>query len=392
MLNMHHADHRKLTSTLTWPGNYTLFNLLHTFALQHVHAPSNLAGLQNEALYAWCVMPGWAPAAEALHRVGYKQGTLQDAYSAVITAGRSFLDLKTTQDLTLTSLSQRISLAATSRKLLWPHIQHDREVATDRKSGWRCMRFAPAAEKRTWRDGQAIKLSSACVGDLVLNLTHAVSRLDFWLAICRGEESSGSCIGSGSSTSSQSSQHRTEGLIPQTQFTAVRCSQFDETEARQHSRGVPHQQSLLMLPLLLKLQAIYLVTLVQLCRWIRECEVTESHTPRSSMVLDIVLNACNTLSCPGLKVVTTLQLTEMRLCVPSVRSEVSVVWERYAVAQFDGRMLPGCCHLGCTNLSGLSEAALHTQLCKGCRRARYCSVGCQRAAWLEGGHSKVCGE
>ncbi|MEW5306921.1 MAG: hypothetical protein WDW36_009352 [Sanguina aurantia] len=55
-----------------------------------------------------------------------------------------------------------------------------------------------------------------------------------------------------------------------------------------------------------------------------------------------------------------------------------------------GALLPGCGSLGCTSLSGPSEAALPTRLCGGCRRARYCCVECQRSAWREGGHSQFC--
>ena len=32
-----------------------------------------------------------------------------------------------------------------------------------------------------------------------------------------------------------------------------------------------------------------------------------------------------------------------------------------------------CCHMGCTNLAGGSEAELPTKRCSGCRVARFCS-------------------
>lgn len=67
------------------------------------------------------------------------------------------------------------------------------------------------------------------------------------------------------------------------------------------------------------------------------------------------------------------------------------VWDEYALTHFHGRLLPGCSYLGCTNTSGTSEASLDMLLCSGCRRMRYCSVGCQQAAWVRGGHSCVCG-
>lgn len=55
----------------------------------------------------------------------------------------------------------------------------------------------------------------------------------------------------------------------------------------------------------------------------------------------------------------------------------------------DGRVLPGCCNPTCDNLAGVSEAALKTHLCGGCRRARYCSRWCQRQDVLNG-HGSTC--
>ncbi|MEW5313292.1 MAG: hypothetical protein WDW38_004873 [Sanguina aurantia] len=57
-------------------------------------------------------------------------------------------------------------------------------------------------------------------------------------------------------------------------------------------------------------------------------------------------------------------------------------WEHYTLRHFHGRLLPGCCSARCTNLAGVSEAALQTWLCAGCRRVRYCSVECQKCAWV----------
>ncbi|MEW5310331.1 MAG: hypothetical protein WDW38_002143 [Sanguina aurantia] len=66
------------------------------------------------------------------------------------------------------------------------------------------------------------------------------------------------------------------------------------------------------------------------------------------------------------------------------------VWQRYALSHCHGRLLPGCGGPRCNNFAGVSEAALPTRLCGGCRRVRYCSVECQRAAWVEGAHREVC--
>lgn len=70
----------------------------------------------------------------------------------------------------------------------------------------------------------------------------------------------------------------------------------------------------------------------------------------------------------------------------------AMVWDAYAVQHFHGRLLPGCSYIGCINMEGTSEASLDTVLCSGCRRTRYCSLDCQRAAWRRGGHSEVCGK
>lgn len=70
----------------------------------------------------------------------------------------------------------------------------------------------------------------------------------------------------------------------------------------------------------------------------------------------------------------------------------TAAWDEYAVNHCHGRLLPGCSYLHCTNMSGSSEWLLPTLLCSGCRRTRYCSIDCQRAAWLTGGHADVCGK
>lgn len=56
-----------------------------------------------------------------------------------------------------------------------------------------------------------------------------------------------------------------------------------------------------------------------------------------------------------------------------------------------GQLLAHCCSINCVNLAGVSDSLLPRQLCSGCRRASYCAVECQRAAWRLG-HKSVCGE
>jgi hypothetical protein len=43
--------------------------------------------------------------------------------------------------------------------------------------------------------------------------------------------------------------------------------------------------------------------------------------------------------------------------------------------------LPGCFNPRCAALGGLSEAALHTKMCAGCRVARYCDAACAKQHW-----------
>lgn len=69
---------------------------------------------------------------------------------------------------------------------------------------------------------------------------------------------------------------------------------------------------------------------------------------------------------------------------------VASVWDSHILVNYNGRLLSGCSHLGCKNMWGRSEAALPTLLCGGCRKVRYCSMECQRAAWLFCGHKVTC--
>lgn len=59
--------------------------------------------------------------------------------------------------------------------------------------------------------------------------------------------------------------------------------------------------------------------------------------------------------------------------------------------RLDGRLLPSCCNPSCVLLTGISDVAMPTKLCSGCRRVRYCSQKCQKIdfdAW----HGAACGK
>lgn len=49
-----------------------------------------------------------------------------------------------------------------------------------------------------------------------------------------------------------------------------------------------------------------------------------------------------------------------------------------------------CGNFACDNKSGCSESALPSLLCSGCQKVRYCSVKCQKYAWINCGHKEKC--
>lgn len=136
-----------------------------------------------------------------------------------------------------------------------------------------------------------------------------------------------------------------------------------------------------------QLQATLCLSLVQVFRW--------RVVPTASYYNDVrwLPAAVQTFQKLPTQDLTDLMISAVRTVFPALtHKEINTLWERYAVAHLHGRLTLGCCHLGCTNLTGASEAVLPTLTCSRCKLARYCSVECQRAAWKEGGHSTVCGK
>lgn len=139
-----------------------------------------------------------------------------------------------------------------------------------------------------------------------------------------------------------------------------------------------------------QLQVVLLSTLIQSCGWLTECKgkVWTEHEHDEWLIQ--MLNRISPLKNLEIQAVAMTLMSESSHSDPEGESGSRVIWERNAIAQFHGRLLPGCCYLGCINLSGVSESKLATQICSGCKQARYCSVVCQRRAWKDGGHSLVC--
>lgn len=141
-----------------------------------------------------------------------------------------------------------------------------------------------------------------------------------------------------------------------------------------------------------QLKSILLTIAVQLCHWHVQQERERTSAPMMNSMKAWMGERKQ--QCLAMKDCPTALLTELLseqvLSCPRPQVEVGKLLGQHAVTHFQGRLLPGCCHLRCKNLYGPSEAALKTLLCSKCRRARYCSAECQKAAWLEGGHVHVC--
>lgn len=142
-----------------------------------------------------------------------------------------------------------------------------------------------------------------------------------------------------------------------------------------------------------QLQTVMLATLAQLClSRVRHDQKSDIPTTEKDAWLSsyfqlpqIVLMLHNLPSLARYFSFSTL------LSIPTAEQQIINRLERYAMTYFNGRLMPGCCYLGCTNLCGVNEKALPTMLCGGCREERYCSVKCQKSAWVHSGHFTVCG-
>ncbi|MEW5303668.1 MAG: hypothetical protein WDW36_006339 [Sanguina aurantia] len=186
---------------------------------------------------------------------------------------------------------------------------------------------------------------------------------------------------------------RAQSPVPSAHTTTPR--QRDRDGAA-HGMAAAVRKSLCM-----QIQAVAMAVVLQLCRY-RVVSATSGHrdvcgrpvwkdVDFSTWKRNDVFRAFNDPSDARVKSLEE-DLDSLKRDPVKAQAAIGPNLEKHALDNFHGRLLPGCCHLGCEDLSGVSEAALPTLLCGGCRRARYCSVGCQREAWLEGGHSMVCGK
>lgn len=335
-------------------------------------------------------MPGWFAAVEALQR-GQHHVVVPEQIKDIQILACGLYSLPSV-DALMPTLPQSISLAATLRKVLWPHIQCDAVPESRRRT-------LGAEEGVSWRDTQRRKLQSLDVDFLMAKMVASVLALDQiveniagcdTIAALKSIDSNMQTDSGGSSSTTTTSQTSTPCSSNFVDALASGMPEHGQNSSISHHTSHHSNNTSRALA---QLQAITLLTVVQLALWVHHYDSAD-HAFRNNHVgwmLRIVMTCTRIKNVPlMILVVATLSVIGAEKLHPTEALPLRVEWERHAVANFSGRLLPGCCYLGCADVSGVSEAALATQLCGGCRRARYCSTRCQRAAWLEGGHSTVC--
>lgn len=353
-------------------------------------------------------MPGWVVSSEALHRSSHLHphcNSFAEVEAPALLVWESITNLK--QDVTkCCNFSPHISLAATVRKLLYTFAQgvelenmHGRPVSQseevwgqNRDSGdvsqivSVCIKAAFKLDTciDTFSVGGSGKNCSSCSGGSSSNVITSTSAAD----MVEGCFSRGVDIASSESHLDHTSQRNTAGCtsVCSATSTTSRPVHYGNKGQADNSKELAQTQFNRQ-----QLQTILLCTVVQVCLWARRCKLMDHVLSDFSYpVWFHYLMQSHPVSNPHLKGVVMSLLIDSSKATATSHYECSVAWERYAVSNLKGRLLPGCCNLACANLTGVSEASLKTLLCSGCRRARYCSVECQKSAWLHGGHRDVC--
>lgn len=306
----------------------------------------------SNILSEFCAMPGWASATEALSRGVHHAEQLKDVHTLVLMSSRSLLHTLLLPSHT-TKLRESTSLACTARKLLWPYVRAGPS------------RHSPGRERR-------LQQQQPAWGDEELPLFLAATAMEVLAA-----------VGKGLNDTLQKARDGREGTYRWRTFSVSVCTGTTSSSDREGADVLDSPVH--------RLLAITALTLTHMCVWARECRVVRGgEWFQQPDWLAGMSSRCLQLCDPGLGDLVRPFLTPSDLSAPRLQSKAAGVWEHVAASRFHGRLLAGCCNLACSNLGGVSEAALRTQLCAGCRGARYCSVECQRAAWKEGGHSMVC--
>lgn len=334
-------------------------------------------------LKAWLVMPGWCALAEMLFRSSHFVGSPGDKSHFAFIAGRSVHLLKLSDCTNTKLLKKHLSLAATARKLLWPCMQHYHSTGhgplAEQQAG-----LKHEQQQQWFADQQTTQAHSRPAGLVNYLFTSVLDLEGLMIAVCPlgSTSDAGGGTSDGASCADQVFPHN-HGLKLGKQHEAQSLNVGAVKAVKP-----PHTEQAF---LIFKLLSVTLVTLVQVCFWMKSCDSLGSGLSESDPGwLEFIIEKCGLLHNTCLRDTASSLLSGASLSQPGFCVEISLAWERFAVGHLHGRLLPGCCNLTCTSLSGVCEEGLSTMLCSGCRRARYCSVACQRAAWHKGRHSAVC--
>lgn len=305
-------------------------------------------------LSAWLTLHGWPAAIEALLRGGQTPDCAAEVSLVALVANESLYKCLG-ENMDDKVLFERCSLAATVRKLLKSYMQ--------RRA---CPAESEVLEQHALQESQWKALNDTpLMHSLWSALLNNLEGLDHWLTHMWNGHSGGL-------------KYKLD-MLGQGDFDMIEMGTLDNVPVKLFPPIRVHQ-----------LQAITALTLVQLCLsrldWGRRAAIA---APGEEIIKDWLETARSYMSsCNNVRLRETMLASLAGSCSAT---NFSLLWERYAAAHLNGRLLPGCCNLGCTNLGGVSEETLKTLLCSRCRGARYCGEECQKAAWVNG-HSAVCVE
>lgn len=409
--------------------------MMHTAHLQvpGIFSPAGLAlhiqaslpsgslqdALKGHAIFTvrtWSQLPGCISMLEALSRSMHQPGTGTDEVCQAVKLTASMMSTESL--LHPGSLPDYINLAATARKLL--HIQTHRPVigcVTDGQTSLSPQMGVCANAHKDCHSTPNLQLTGHQTASMLTALGDSITAIGLVLQQSCNLKGEGTCGSSDTSDLSRSCSAATTSLVSSsTGSSAVAYKLGSAASEIGGAQGFWHQEqqgvmgiapvrgglacdsSCYIAPtshtLHHQLQAIQVCSLIDLCHYMANSKAGAGCVaPVVEGVPAWLANVVCTLRASvstDLAVVSDSLLSMAAMMHLGAQQNMHVVLGRYAVTQFHGRLVPGCCYLGCTNLDGVSEATLGTQLCSGCRRARYCSLKCQKAAWREGGHSFVC--
>lgn len=306
--------------------------------------------------HAWIGLPGWAVVMEYVLRCH----SCTDNYDLLCCLAQSagLASTHVAKSPNTRSVSACLSLAATVRKILWSLVPCATSSAgTTLRQDW-LEHLSEKVESRFERDKRM-----DIIGDVMNILIDNLAGIR------------------------EISCNNVQGRLVSNQ-----CSESGlQTKLR---KGEPDQSALIQ-----QLISSTIFTSIQVLGWVRECRNDDADASEAKADCIVSPNPRQLARARMLRIVPPLlecmsSLTEFSGARTGSALQLNAL-KSYACsvkASCASCLYSGCCHVGCTNLDGISDMALPTKLCSRCRQTRYCSAKCQKADWIEGGHSKICQE